>query len=141
MPEVRSDGEPMAFAASQLPIEGSLPSLAGAVEWLNTPPLTMTQLRGRVVLVEFWTYTCINWRRTLAYVRAWADKYEDQGLVVIGVHTPEFAFEKNVGNVQRAVKEIGIAFPVAAEWVSVAPVGVEVAWDWPNLKSPETYLG
>jgi len=103
------------FAATQLPIEGTLPSLAGAVEWLNTQPLTMSELRGKVVLVEFWTYTCINWRRTLPYVRAWADRYKDQGLVVIGVHTPEFEFEKNLDNVRHAVKEIGITFPVAID--------------------------
>ena len=105
----------MAFTATQLPIEGTLPSLGGAIEWLNTQPLNMTQLHGKVVLIEFWTYTCINWRRTLPYVRAWADKYKDQGLVVIGVHTPEFGFEKNVANVRRAVKEIGITFPVAID--------------------------
>jgi thiol-disulfide isomerase/thioredoxin len=98
-----------------LPIEGTLPSLAGAAEWLNTQPLTMTQLRGKVVLVQFWTYTCINWRRTLPYVRAWADRYKDQGLVVIGVHTPEFEFEKNLSNVRRAVTEIGINFPIAID--------------------------
>ena len=112
--EVKNGG-PMMSTASQLPIEGTLPSLAGAIEWLNTQPLTMTQLRGKVVLVEFWTYTCINWRRTLPYVRAWAEKYRDQGLVVIGVHTPEFEFEKNLENVRHAVKEIGIAFPVAVD--------------------------
>ena len=113
--EVRSGVQPMTFAATQLPIEGTLPSLAGGIEWLNTQPLTMAQLRGKVVLVEFWTYTCINWRRTLPYVRAWADKYKDHGLVVIGVHTPEFGFEKNVDNVRDAVKEIGIRFPVAID--------------------------
>jgi thiol-disulfide isomerase/thioredoxin len=105
----------MTFTASQLPIEGTLPSLGGVIEWLNTQPLTMTELRGKVVLVEFWTYTCINWRRTLPYVRAWAHKYKDQGLVVIGVHTPEFGFEKNAGNVRHAVREIGITFPVAID--------------------------
>lgn len=105
----------MMFGATQLPIEGTLPSLAGAIEWLNTHPLTMTELRGKVVLVEFWTYTCINWRRTLPYVRAWADKYKDKGLVVIGVHTPEFGFEKSLDNVSHAVKEIGITFPVAID--------------------------
>jgi thiol-disulfide isomerase/thioredoxin len=113
--KVESGGQPMMFTATQLPIEGTLPSLAGAIEWQNTPPLSMTELRGKVVLVEFWTYTCINWRRTLPYVRAWADKYKDQGLVVIGVHTPEFEFEKNLENVRRAVKEIGITFPVAVD--------------------------
>ena len=105
----------MAFTATQLPTEGTLPSLGGAIEWLNTQPLNMTQLHGKVLVIEFWTYTCINWRRTLPYVRAWTDKYKDQGLVVIGVHTPEFGFEKNVANVRRAVKEIGITFPVAID--------------------------
>src|SRR5690348_14108979 len=105
----------MTFAASQLPIEGTLPSLGGAIEWLNTPPLTMTQLHGKVVLVDFWTYSCINWRRTLPYVRAWAAKYREQGLVVIGVHTPEFAFEKDIDNVRRAVKDMGIEYPIAAD--------------------------
>jgi thiol-disulfide isomerase/thioredoxin len=113
--EVYSDTQPMTFTATQLPVEGTLPSLAGAVEWLNTQPLSMAQLRGKVVLVEFWTYTCINWRRTLPYVRAWADKYKDQGLVVIGVHTPEFGFERDVSNVRRATREIGITFPVAID--------------------------
>lgn len=113
--EVKSEGQPMMFVATQLPIEGTLPSLAGAIEWLNTQPLTMIELRGKVVLVEFWTYTCINWRRTLPYVRAWADKYKDKGLVVIGVHTPEFGFEKDLDNVRHAVKEIGITFPVAID--------------------------
>ena len=103
------------FGATQLPIEGTLPSLTGAIEWLNTQPLTMSGLRGKVVLVEFWTYTCINWRRTLPYVRAWAEKYKDQGLAVIGVHTPEFGFEKSLDNVRQAVREIGITFPVAVD--------------------------
>src|SRR5207247_6460945 len=85
----------------QLPIEGELPSLGSATEWLNSPPLTAAGLRGKVVLIDFWTYTCINWLRSLPYVRAWAEKYKDQGLVVIGVHTPEFAFEKDVENVRR----------------------------------------
>src|SRR5215472_4437150 len=77
-------------AAAQLPVEGNLPSLDGATGWLNSPPLTPSGLRGHVVLIDIWTYTCINWLRTLPYIRAWAEKYKDQGLVVIGVHTPEF---------------------------------------------------
>ena len=81
-----------AARAAQLPVEGELPSLAGATEWLNSPALTPAGLHGKVVLVDVWTYTCINWLRTLPYVRAWAEKYKDQGLVVIGVHSPEFAF-------------------------------------------------
>src|SRR6202040_4050562 len=87
-------------ATVRLPIEGELPSLGGATEWLNSPPLTAAGLRGKVVLVDFWTYSCINWRRTLPYVRAWAEKYKNQGLVVIGVHSPEFEFEKIVDKVR-----------------------------------------
>jgi thiol-disulfide isomerase/thioredoxin len=93
-----------------LPVEGSPPSLSGAVEWLNSPPLTPEQLKGKVVLVDFWTYSCINCLRSIPYVRAWADKYKDQGLVVTGVHAPEFAFEKNIGNVKQAVANLGIDY-------------------------------
>ncbi|MGH8045401.1 MAG: thioredoxin family protein, partial [Stenotrophomonas sp.] len=102
-------------AAAALPVEGQLPGLGGAVEWLNSPPLTAEALRGKVVLVDFWTYSCINCLRTLPYVKAWAQKYRDQGLVVIGVHAPEFAFERNLGNVQRAVKDLKITYPVAID--------------------------
>jgi thiol-disulfide isomerase/thioredoxin len=91
-------------ASVRLPVEGELPSFGGATAWLNSPPLTVADLRGNVVLVDFWTYTCINWLRQLPYVRAWAGKYSGQGLVVVGVHTPEFAFERNVDNVSRAVR-------------------------------------
>ena len=98
-----------------LPIEGEMPPLAGAVSWLNSSPLTPESLRGKVVLVDFWTYSCINCLRTLPYVRAWANKYKDHGLVVIGVHTPEFAFEKNLDNVRRAVKDLQITYPVAVD--------------------------
>jgi cytochrome c biogenesis protein CcdA/thiol-disulfide isomerase/thioredoxin len=101
--------------AKPLPIEGELPALTGAVAWLNTPPLTPESLRGKVVLVDFWTYSCINCLRTLPYVRAWAAKYKDYGLVVLGVHTPEFAFEKSLDNVRRAVKDLGITYPVAVD--------------------------
>lgn len=87
----------------------------GATGWLNSPPLGAAELRGKVVLVDFWTYTCINWIRTLPYVRAWADKYKDQGLVVIGVHTPEFEFEKNTDNVRREVRGMRVAHPVAID--------------------------
>ena len=99
----------------ELPIEGNLPSLDGAVQWLNSPPLTAQALKGKVVLVDFWTYSCINCLRTLPYVKAWAEKYRDQGLVVIGVHTPEFAFERDVGNVTKAMKDLGITYPVAID--------------------------
>lgn len=96
-------------------VEGTLPSLSGAVEWINTSPLTADGLRGKVVLVDFWTYSCINCLRTLPYVRAWAAKYRDAGLVVIGVHTPEFAFEKRSANVHRAIRDHGIDFSVAVD--------------------------
>jgi len=100
---------------SNLPIEGRAPSLNGAVEWLNSPPLTTEQLRGKVVLVDFWTYSCINCIRTVPYVRAWAEKYKDQGLVIIGVHAPEFAFEKKIDNVKKAVDDFKIGYPVAID--------------------------
>ena len=102
-------------ASGTLPIEGNLPSLDGAVQWLNSPPLDAQALKGKVVLVDFWTYSCINCLRTLPYVKAWAEKYRDQGLVVIGVHAPEFAFERNVGNVTKAMKDLGINYPVAID--------------------------
>jgi thiol-disulfide isomerase/thioredoxin len=185
--------------AGRLPTEGELPSLGGANEWLNSQPLTTAGLRGRVVLIDFWTYTCVNWRRTLPYVRAWAEKYKDHGLVVIGVHTPEFSFEHKVDNVRWATRDMRIDYPIAIDndyaiwrafnneaWpavyladakghirhhhfgegeyqqtetvlqhllvgggtgdvgsnlVSVDSSGSEVAADWSNLRSPETYVG
>jgi thiol-disulfide isomerase/thioredoxin len=102
-------------AAAQLPVEGELPALDGATDWLNSPPLEATELSGKVVLVDFWTYTCINWLRTLPYVRAWAGRYADHGLVVIGVHTPEFEFEHDAGNVRRAVVDMRVSYPVAID--------------------------
>ena len=102
-------------SAGALPVEGHLPGFDGATGWLNSPPLSAAELQGKVVLVDFWTYTCINWLRTLAYVRAWAEKYEDQGLVVVGVHTPEFPFERDVDNVRQAVKDMGVEYPVALD--------------------------
>jgi thiol-disulfide isomerase/thioredoxin len=102
-------------AGAPLPVEGTLPSLAGATGWLNSPPLTAEELRGKVVLVDFWTYSCINCLRALPYVREWEQRYGDHGLVVIGVHAPEFAFERNLGNVQRAVKDLKIDYPVAID--------------------------
>jgi thiol-disulfide isomerase/thioredoxin len=93
----------------------TLLSFDGNTGWLNTPPLTAADLRGKVVLVDFWTYTCINWRRTSPYVRAWAEKYRDKGLVVVGVHTPEFTFERDLRNVTQAVKDIGVPYPVAVD--------------------------
>src|SRR5262245_40156173 len=85
-------------APGRLPVKGQLPPLDGATGWLNSPALSPAGLRGKVVLIDIWTYTCINWLRTLPYVRAWDEKYRNQGLVVIGVHSPEFEFEKNVDN-------------------------------------------
>jgi thiol-disulfide isomerase/thioredoxin len=183
----------------ELPVEGQFPSLHGAVEWLNSKPLTPSELRGKVVLVDFWTYTCVNWLRTLPYVRAWAAKYRDDDLVVIGVHTPEFRFEKSLDNIRRAIKERRIEYAVAVDsnygiwnafrneyWpalylidaqgriryhqfgeggyeeseraiqqllveagrrsvphgvVSVDPRGLELAADWNDVRSPESYLG
>jgi thiol-disulfide isomerase/thioredoxin len=184
--------------SGELPVEGRLGAFDGAIAWLNSEPLTPAVLRGRVVLVDFWTYTCINWLRTLPYVRAWAERYEDRGLVVVGVHTPEFPFEQNLDNVRRAVREMRIDYPVVIDndyaiwrafknnyWpalflvdargrvrqhhfgegnydgseramqkllaesgaarvdglVTTEASGVEVAADWDNLRSPETYLG
>jgi thiol-disulfide isomerase/thioredoxin len=181
-----------------LPSEGRLPSFEGATGWLNSEPLTPEGLRGRVVAVQFWTYTCVNWLRTLPYVRQWARKYQDYGLIVIGVHTPEFGFERDVENVIAAAQEMRVNYPIAldsnyAVWrafanhywpalyiadeqgqiryhhfgegeyamsemviqqllgeagkegfdvafVSVEPQGTEVAADWSDLRTPETYL-
>jgi thiol-disulfide isomerase/thioredoxin len=95
--------------------EGPMPSIDGAVTWINSPPLDRQALKGKVVLVDFWTYSCINCLRALPYVKAWADKYRADGLVVIGVHAPEFAFEKDVGNVRKAVQDLGIDYPVAVD--------------------------
>lgn len=104
-----------ADANAPLPVEGALPSLAGATGWLNSPPLSAEGLRGKVVLVDFWTYSCINCLRALPYVREWEQRYRDQGLVVIGVHAPEFAFERNLRNVMGAVDELKITYPVAID--------------------------
>jgi len=107
--------QPISPEAGRASGTGELRSLDRATEWLNSPPLTEAGLRGKVVLVEFWTYTCINWLRVQPYVRAWADKYKDQGLVVIGVHAPEFSFEKNLEDVRRAAKELRVDYPVAVD--------------------------
>ena len=184
--------------AEILPSEGHLPPFDGATGWLNSEPLTPEGLRGRVVAVQFWTYTCVNWLRTLPYVREWAMKYQDHGLTVIGVHTPEFGFERDVENVIAAARDMRVDYPIAldsnyAVWVafanhywpalyiadehgqiryhhfgegqyamsemaiqqllreagkegfdpglvSVEPEGTEVAADWNNVRTPETYL-
>ena len=98
-----------------LPVEGELPPLDGIGPWINSPPLTREQLKGKVVLIDFWTYSCINCLRSIPHVRAWYDRYKDDGLVVIGVHAPEFAFERDLGNVRQAVTDLGIAYPVALD--------------------------
>ena len=117
-----ADGQPapivrvsMPAPASALPVEGRLPPLDGANAWLNSAPLTPDALRGKVVLVNFWTYSCINCLRTLPYLKTWADRYRNDGLVVIGVHTPEFGFEHDGGNVKRALADLKIDYPVAVD--------------------------
>jgi thiol-disulfide isomerase/thioredoxin len=102
-------------AGETLPIEGRFKTLDGATLWLNSQPLTREALKGKVVLVDFWTYSCINCLRALPYIRAWHEKYKDKGLVVIGVHAPEFAFEKDPANVRKAVADMHIAYPVALD--------------------------
>ena len=98
-----------------LPVEGQLPPLDGIGPWINSPPLTREQLRGKVVLVDFWTYSCINCLRAIPYVRAWHERYAKDGLVIIGAHAPEFAFEREFGNVRKAVRDLGIRYPVALD--------------------------
>jgi thiol-disulfide isomerase/thioredoxin len=115
-----------------LPVEGSLPSFEGAAGWLNSEPLTPEGLRGRVVLVDFWTYTCVNWLRTLPYVRAWDAKYADQGLTTIGVHTPEFDFERDVDNIVAQARALRVPYPIAVD----SEYGVWRAFDnhyWPAV--------
>jgi thiol-disulfide isomerase/thioredoxin len=118
-------------------VEGHLPGFDGATGWLNSEPLTAEGLRGKVVLVDFWTYTCINWLRTLGYVRAWHEKYEDQGSVVIGVHTPEFPFEREVDNVRWAAEDMRVEYPIALD----SDYGVWRAFDnhyWPAVYIVDT---
>ena len=112
---IRSLAHRLAGERAELPVEGRLASFDGATGWLNSDPLTPEGLRGRVVLVDFWTYTCVNWLRTLPYVRAWAAKYEDAGLTVIGVHTPEFGFERDVDNIRARSRAFGIDYPIAVD--------------------------
>ena len=118
-------------------VEGHLPGFDGATGWLNSEPLTAEGLRGKVVLVDFWTYTCINWLRTLGYVRAWHQKYEDQGLVVVGVHTPEFPFEREIDNVRWAAEDMRVEYPIALD----SDYGVWRAFDnhyWPAVYIVDT---
>jgi thiol-disulfide isomerase/thioredoxin len=119
-----SDGRPdLSLRAQSLrpagaagrPPDGTLASLSRATGWLNSPPLTPSDLRGRVVLVNFWTYTCINWLRSLPYVRAWAERYTDHGLVVIGIHTPEFDVERDLDNVRQAARDLRVDYPIATD--------------------------
>jgi thioredoxin family protein len=156
---------------AQLPVEGQLPPLTGATGWLNSAPLTPEDLRGQVVVVDFCTYTCINWIRTLPHIRAWAAKYGTAGLAVLGVHTPEFGFEHDTENVRVATADMHVDYPVAIDndysiwrafgnmyWpalyfadeaglgagsglVTAEGDGVEAPADWATLLSPETYLG
>jgi thiol-disulfide isomerase/thioredoxin len=112
---VRWFGDRRHTGPAPLSDEGRLSGFEGATGWLNSEPLTPAGLRGKVVLVDFWTYTCINWLRTLGYIRAWAEKYDGQGLVVVGVHTPEFPFERDVENVGEAAKEMRVEYPIALD--------------------------
>ena len=112
---IRSVAHRLAGDRPDLPVEGRLPSFDGATGWLNSEPLTPEGLRGRVVLVDFWTYTCVNWLRTLPYIRAWVEKYADQGLTVIGVHTPEFGFEHDVDNVSAQARDLRVEYPIALD--------------------------
>jgi thiol-disulfide isomerase/thioredoxin len=129
---VRSIAHRLAGDTAELLVEGHLPSFDGATGWLNSEPLTPQGLRGRVVLVDFWTYTCINWLRTAPYVKAWDAKYRDVGLTVIGVHTPEFGFEHDVDNVTAQSRSFGVEYPIAVD----SDYGVWQAFDnhfWPAL--------
>ena len=112
---IRSIAHRLAGDDAPLPVEGHLPGFDGATGWLNSEPLTPAGLRGRVVAVDFWTYTCINWLRTAPYVRAWAAKYRDHGLTVVGVHTPEYGFERNVDNVTARSSGFGVDYPIAID--------------------------
>jgi thiol-disulfide isomerase/thioredoxin len=122
---IRTLAHRLAGESWELPDEGRIGSFEGATAWLNSEPLTAEVLRGGVVLVDFWTYTCVNWLRTLPYVRAWAAKYRDAGLRVIGVHTPEFGFEHDIENVQTHAAALQVEFPIVldndyAVWQSFA---------------------
>ena len=129
---IRSIAHRLAGEQQALPVEGQLASFDGATGWLNSEPLTPEGLRGRVVLVDFWTYTCVNWLRTPPYVRAWAAKYADAGLTVVGVHTPEFGFEHDVDNVIAHARTLGVEYPIAID----SDYGVWRAFDnhfWPAV--------
>jgi hypothetical protein len=196
---IRSFAHRLAGEPPELPVEGHLPGFEGATGWLNSEPLTPEGLRGRIVAVQFLTYTCVNWLRTLPYARAWAAKYAEHGLTLVGVHTPEFGFERNVDNIVTALRDLDVPYPIAIDsdygvwrafanhywpalyvadeqgriryhhygegeyemsemiiqqlltgagasgfdpaFVTVQPRGTEVAANWSELGSPETYLG
>ena len=112
---IRSVAHRLAGDRPDLPVEGRLPAFDGATGWLNSEPLTPEDLRGRVALVDFWTYTCVNWLRTLPYIRAWVEKYADHGLTVIGVHTPEFGFEHDADNVRAQARDLRVEYPIALD--------------------------
>jgi thiol-disulfide isomerase/thioredoxin len=129
---LRSLAHRLAGDAAELPVEGHLASFDGATGWLNSEPLTPEGLRDRVVLVDFWTYTCVNWLRTLPYVRAWAAKYAAAGLTIVGVHTPEFGFERDRDNIVAKSRDFGVEFPIAID----SDYGVWRAFDnhfWPAV--------
>ncbi|MTW31975.1 redoxin family protein [Pseudoduganella danionis] len=124
----------VARGQGSLPVEGTGAGFEGASGWLNSAPLTAADLKGKVVLVDFWTYSCINCLRTMPYIRAWAEKYRAQGLVVVGVHSPEFRFEQSLANVQTAVQRLRIDFPVALD-------SSQAIWQaWGNRFWPAYYL-
>src|SRR5215203_582823 len=110
---IRSIAHHLADDQDVLPVEGHLPAFDGATAWLSSGPLTPEGLRGQIVLVDFWTYTCINWLRTLPYLRAWDAKYRGGGLTIVGVHTPEFGFERDIANISARTRGFGIDYPVA----------------------------
>ena len=121
-----------AGGSGTLPDKGPLPDFSGATGWLNTDPLSPAELRGRVVLIDFWTYTCVNWLRTLPYVRAWVAKYAEQGLTVVGVHTPEFDFERDVDNIRAQARALRVPYPIAID----SDYGIWDAFDnhyWPAV--------
>jgi hypothetical protein len=113
--DVQGVPEMSLFGTHSPGVEGHLPGFDGATGWLNSAPLTAADLHGKVVLADFWTYTCINWLRTLAYVRAWAERYGEHGLLVVGVHTPEFPFEHDADNVREAARDMQVAYPIALD--------------------------
>ncbi|MHA7685309.1 thioredoxin family protein [Cupriavidus sp. PET2-C1] len=127
-------GTSVIAGGSEVGDQGKAPEFANIDHWFNSEPLTMQQLRGKVVLVDFWTYSCINCVNTLPYVKQWHEKYKDQGLVVVGVHTPEFPFEKSTDNVQAALKRFDIRYPVAQD-------NMYATWSaFRNQYWPATYL-